>query len=104
METAVVKQASGRFAAECLPLQATQELIFMAAARAVTRLSDSDVPDPFVVDVPVRVTVEFFTSDMADKATRIPFTQRDGTRVSLSTQEMASAYNGFRAMVMLASS
>ena len=102
METAIVKQATSRYAAECLPPQVTQEMIFMSAARAVTRLQDGDVPDPFVADTPVRVTIEFFTSDMADRATRIPITQRDGTRVSLTTQEMASAYNGFRAMVMLA--
>ena len=102
METAVVKQATGRFAAECLTPEVSQELIFATAARAITRLTDGDVPDPFVLDTPVRVTIEFFTSDMADRATRIPFTQRDGTRVSLTTQEMASAYNGFRAMVMLA--
>lgn len=102
METAVVKQATGRYAAECLPPQVTQDLIFMSAARAVTRLQDGDVPDPFVLDMPVRVTVEFFTSDMADRASKIPFTQRDGTRVSLTTQEMASAYSGFRSMVMLA--
>ena len=102
METAIVKQANGRYAAECLPPQVTQELIFMSAARAVTRLQDGDVPDPFVLDTPVRVTVEFFTSDMADRASKIPFTQRDGTRVSLTTQEMASAYSGFRSMVTLA--
>jgi D-amino peptidase len=102
METAVVKQATGRFAAECLPPQVTQELIFTSAVRAVTRLLDGDVPDPFVLDAPMRVTVEFFTSDMADRASKIPFTQRDGTRVSLTTQEMASAYSGFRSMVMLA--
>ena len=103
METAVVKQATGRFAAECLAPQVTQEMIYMAAMRAVQRLLDNDIPDPFVLDTPVRVTVEFFTSDMADRATRIPFTQRDGRCVSLSVQEMASAYNGFRSMVMLAS-
>ena len=102
METAVVKQATGRFAAECLAPEVTQELIFTAAARAVNRLAEGDVPDPFVLDTPVRVTIEFFTSDMADRATRIPFTQRDGTRVTFTAQEMASAYNGFRAMVMLA--
>jgi D-amino peptidase len=102
METTVVKQATGRYAAECLPPQVTQEMIFMSAARAVTRLQDGDVPDPFVIDLPVRVTVEFFTSDMADRASKIPFTQRDGTRVSLTTQEMASAYGGFRSMVTLA--
>ena len=102
METAMVKQATGRYAAECLPPQVTQEVIFMSAARAVTRLQDGDVPDPFVLDIPVRVTVEFFTSDMADRASRIPFTQRDGTRITLTTQEMASAYSGFRSMVTMA--
>lgn len=102
METAVVKQATGRYAAECLPPQVAQELIFMSAARAVTRLGDGDTPDPFVLDPPIRLTVEFFKSDMADRASKIPFTQRDGTRVSLTTQEMASAYSGFRSMVSLA--
>lgn len=102
-ETAVVKQASGRFAAECLPPQVTEELICISAERAVERLSQGDGPDPFVLDTPINVTVEFFTSDMADRATRIPFTRREGTRVSFTAQEMESAYNGFRAMVMLAS-
>jgi D-amino peptidase len=101
MEIAVVKQATGRFAAECLALQVTQEMIFLSAGRAVGRLEERDVPDPFVLDSPIRVTVEFFTSDMADKASNIPFMQREGTRVSFSTQDMVSAYNGFRSMVML---
>ena len=102
METAVVKQATGRFAAECLAPEVTQELICSCAARAVTRLVAGDAPEPFVLDTPVRVTVEFFTSDMADRASKIPFTDREGTRVSLSTPEMASAYSGFRSMVTLA--
>jgi len=102
VETAIVKQASSRFAAECLAPQVTQETICLSAERAVQRLAEGSAPDPFVVDTPVTVTVEFFTSDMADKATRIPFTKREGTCVSLTAPEMASAYNGFRAMVMLA--
>jgi len=102
METAIVKQATGRYAAECLPPQVTQDLIFMSAARAVTRLQDGDVPEAFVLDTPIRLTVEFFTSDMADRASKIPFTQRDGTRITLTTQEMASAYSGFRSLVTLA--
>src|SRR5215207_4000675 len=102
LETAVVKQASGRFAAECLAPQVTQEIIRLSAARAVERLAGGDMPDPFVLDTPITVTVEFFSSDMADRATRVPFTKRAGTRVSLTVPEMVSAYNGFRAMVMLA--
>jgi D-amino peptidase len=103
MEVAVVKQAMGRFAAECLSPIMTKQLIFTSASRAVERLMEGDVPDSFVLDTPVRVTVEFFTSDMADKASRMPYTQRDGTRVSFSAEEMVSAYSGFRAMVGLAS-
>jgi D-aminopeptidase len=102
IEMAVVKQATSRFAADCLAPAASQELICVTAMRAIERLTESDIPDPFVLDTPVRVTVEFFTSDMADRATRIPFTERDGTRVSLIVQDMAAAYSGFRAMVMLA--
>ncbi|RPI95915.1 MAG: hypothetical protein EHM40_02235 [Chloroflexi bacterium] len=91
VETAIVKQASGRFAAECLPPQVTQETICLSAQRAVERLAEGDTPDPFVLDTPITVTVEFFSSDMADRATRIPFTKRAGTRVSFSAQEMVSA-------------
>lgn len=103
VEAAVVKQASSRFAAECFSPQVTQEIICLSAERAVERLAQGDIPEPFVLDPPITVTVEFFTSDMADRATRIPFTKREGTRVSLTAQEIVSAYSGFRAMVMLAS-
>ena len=88
VETAVVKQASGRFAAECLPPQVSQEMISLSAERAVERLTEGDAPEPFVLDMPITVTVEFFSSDMADRATRIPFTKREGTRVSLTMPEM----------------
>ena len=102
VETAVVKQATSRFAAECLAPQVAHETICLRAEHAVERLARGDVPNPFVLDAPITVTVEFFTSDMADRATRIPSTTRAGTHVSLTVQEMASAYNGFRSMVMLA--
>src|SRR5688572_28888091 len=76
IEKAVVKQATGRFAAECLTPQALQELIRLAADRAVGRLAEGGGPDPFLLDAPIRVAIEFFTSDMADRATRLPFTER----------------------------
>jgi len=104
LETTVVKQATGRFAAECLTPSVTQEMIAQNASRAVERLLNGDVPEPFILDTPVRVTVEFFTSDMADKASKMPFTQREETKVSFSAEEMASAYSGFRSLVMLATS
>src|SRR5215211_3816530 len=41
VETAIVKQASGRFSAECLAPQVSQELIYQAACRAVQRLAEA---------------------------------------------------------------
>ena len=102
IETAVVKQANGRFAAECLPPEVTQELIYAAANQAVERMADDDLPEPFVLDTPIRVTVEFFSSDMADRAAIIPFTERADTRVSFTAPEMTLAYSAFRSMVMQA--
>ncbi len=102
LETAIVKQATGRFAAECLAPQVSQELIYAAASRAVERLAEGDIPDPFVLDTPIRVTVEFFASDMADRASKIPYTERDGTRVTFVAKEMETAYTAFRSMVTMA--
>ena len=72
-----------------------------AALRAVERLSEGDVNDPFVLDTPIRVTVEFFTSDMADRAALLPHTQREGRRVTFSANEMDTAYVAFRSMVTM---
>ncbi len=102
VEMAVVKQASGRYAAECLAPPVAHELIYEAACRAVERLSDGDAADPLVLDVPIRVAVEFFTSDMADRAALLPYTEREATRVTFPAKEMEAAYRAFRSMVSLA--
>jgi D-amino peptidase len=103
VEASIVKQASGRYAAECLSPDVTRDMICLSAQRAVERLTEGDVPDPFVLELPIKVAIEFFTSDMADRASLVPFTKREGTRVSFTAQEMDVVYRGFRAMVTLAS-
>jgi D-amino peptidase len=55
VETAVIKQASGRFAAECLSPEVTRDMICASAERAVERLAAGDMPDPFVLDMPITV-------------------------------------------------
>ena len=102
IETAVVKQASGRYAAECLPPQVSQGLIYQSALRAVGRLAAGDIADPFILDTPVRVTVEFFTSDMADRASLLPYTEREGRCVTFTAKKMETAYRAFRSMVTMA--
>jgi D-amino peptidase len=103
MQTAVVKQATGRYSAECLAPEATQKLISNAARLAASDLIRGRAPEPFIVDTPVLVTVEFRSSDMADRAMRMPGTQRDGTRVSVEMPDMNAAYSAFRTIVGLAS-
>ena len=104
VETVVVKHATGRYSAECLPPTVTQGMIQKAAAKAVARLVKRKAPEPFVLEEPILLSVEFFNSAMADHAMRMPGAERDGTCVSLSLPDMVTAYNAFRAMVALASS
>jgi D-amino peptidase len=102
LETAVVKQASGRFAAQCLAPSTAQALIQGAAKRAVERLGQHDSPRPFVLSPPVKVTVELFRSEMADQAALLPGAVRDGLKLSVVSADMLQAYAAFRALVQLA--
>jgi D-amino peptidase len=103
VETAVVKQATGRYAAECLVPEVAHKLISNAARLSISNLSRGKAPEPFIVDTPVLVTVEFRSSDMADRALCMPGTQRDGTRISIEMPDMNAAYSAFCTIVGLAS-
>jgi D-amino peptidase len=103
IETAVVKQASGRMAAECLPPEVSQKRIYEAAKRAMARLEAGQVPQPLSLPTPVKVTIELVTSDMADRAAIVPGARRlEGKRVELTADDAPSAYRAFRAAVSLA--
>ena len=103
LETVIVKRATGRYAAECLPPKVTQAMIQKAAAQAVNRLARRKAPEPFLLDEPISLSVEFQTSAMADYAMLVPGAERDGTCVTLSLPDMVTAYHTFRAVVALAS-
>jgi D-amino peptidase len=102
LEIAVVKHATGRYAAECLPPKVTQGMIQKAAAQAVARLARGKAPAPFMLEEPVSLSVEFNNSAMADHAMRMPGAERDGACISLSLPDMLTAYNAFRGIVALA--
>ncbi len=101
LETAVVKQASGRQSAECLSLQASTKLIEGAAGRGVERLASKTAPQPFVVAMPAKIAVQLMTSDMADRAMLMPGVSREDLCLSFMAQDMPSAYAAFRALVLL---
>lgn len=105
IETAVVKRATGRLSAECLPPEVTGRLIQEAAVRAVRRLEIGEAPAAFRPAPPITVTIEFIRSEMADAAAIMPGAQRsEGKRVEYTAADMPEAYRAFRALVGLASS
>ncbi len=102
VETAVVKQTSGRFAAELLPPAVTAKLIRETAARAVRRYQSGSASAPFKLSLPVTVTVEFIYSNMADMAAILPGAVRlDARKVAYTAADMPTAYRAFRTMVSL---
>jgi D-amino peptidase len=105
IETVVVKRATGRMAANCLPPTKAQEMIRQAARRAVQRLEQGQAVPPFKLPSPINMIVELFSGEMADKATLLPGAKRlDGRRVELVAGSMPEAYWGFRAAVTMARS
>jgi len=102
IEIAVVKQASSRFAAECLPPSVSQAKIEEIAKRAVTRLKNGQAPAPFLLQTPLHMVIEFMTSEMADAASLFPGAQRTGRQIEYRAVDMPSLYNVFRCLVSLA--
>jgi D-amino peptidase len=102
IEIVVVKQASSRMAAECLPPSVAQAKIEETAKRAVIRLADGRAPAPLHLQAPLHMAVDFMTSEMADAASLLPGSQRAGRRVEYSAADMPALYNAFRCLVALA--
>ena len=103
VQTAVVKTASGRWAAECLPLEASEDLIEETAEKAVHEFIKGRGPQPLKVKTPVEFIVELAASQMADNAALLPGVERlDGRRLRYIAEDMPAAYLAFRALVGLA--
>lgn len=97
IETAVVKTASRRYAAECLPPAQSQALIEAAAKTAVEQFARGTSPQPLRMDTPVRVRIEFDHPTQADNAEMIPGVHRiDGRTIAFTSPDMPTAFRAFR--------
>jgi D-amino peptidase len=100
LETVVVKHATGYFSAECLSPKVTLPMIRKVARKAVLHLSEMTAPKPFIVERPVKVTIEFHQPESADRAMRLPGAMRlDGLQIEFVVSDMLAAHAGFRAAV-----
>ncbi len=102
-DVCVVKQATGRMAAECLPPAVAQERIRAASRRAVERLAAGQGPAPLRVALPVKLEIELVSSDMADRVAILPGAARaQGKRVQFVADDVLTAYRLFRSAAALA--
>jgi D-amino peptidase len=106
IDTAVVKWASSRMAAECLSTEEAQQKIQRAAFQAVSRLIatiDSEVVIRYLsLEPPITMAIDFVQSEMADKAALLPGSVRKGRRIEYQTDDMVKLYQAFRAALMIA--
>ena len=103
IETAQVKKAMSRMSAECLPPAQTAKLIEEVAKRALINLKSKKAPKPFKISKPIKMTVEFEQSDMADRAALMPHAKRTiDRRVEYLADDMITIYLAFRTMLALA--
>jgi len=103
IQTAIVKNATGRMSAELLPPAITHGLIYTSAKNAAKRLSKNQAPKPFIVETPVTLEVEFVQSEMADRAMVMPGASRNNDRcIRYVAPDMITVYCAFRALLALA--
>ncbi len=103
IETAVVKVACGRMAADCLPPEVAQQTIYKAARQAAGRLLGDRAPRPLRLERPVTVAIEWVASEMADRVMALPGARRlEGKRVQFTADDVPAAYRVMRAAVAVA--
>lgn len=99
VETVIVKEAVGRFAAKSLAPTVACERIRAGAAAALTRRHPV-----FTFRSPVRLEVDFAGSQMADMAELVPGSRRTGPRtVEYTGDDYRQVFRAWRAMYNLAS-
>lgn len=100
VETVVVKQGIGAYAAHCLHPATCRRMIRKSAAGALSRLERFL---PLSVEGPILVEMRFTTVAGADQALRMPGTERvDGLTVRWQAGDALEAYRAIVAMTTLA--
>lgn len=101
LETAVVKEAVGRYAAKSLTPEKAQKLI---QEKTKTALGKRDKIKPFILEPPYRFELEYLFSYMADQAELIPRVERTGGRsIRFETDNYIEGFKLFRVLVALGS-
>jgi D-amino peptidase len=102
IETAVVKTASARMSAECLPPEDTEQVIYSTAYKAVQKFHSGKSASPFIPHPPLTMKVELANTELADRSALLPgATRLDGRTFSLKADSMVDLYHSFQGLVQL---
>ena len=103
ISTVVIKKATSRQSAECLPPAQSHTLIHEGAGHAIRRFLAGKYPLPLKVETPITLTIRYKDTMMADNASACPGSFRlDSFTIKFTYQDMPTAYRGFIAAVDLA--
>ncbi len=98
---AVVKRATGRWAADCVSLEESLRMIRQCAEQAVRESANHE---PLSPPQPCLVEMDLMLTDMADRAEAIPGVAREGGRtISFESEDMVQAFDVFRTVINAAS-
>lgn len=101
VEVVQVKEALSRTTANCLPPNTTDGLLREGTRRALAGL---DRQVPLKVGTPVRLEIDFLTSQMADLAEVYPGADRSGRTIAVQGESMLDAFRAFLVVLNLARS
>lgn len=100
LETAVVKEGIGRYAAKCLTPANACEVIQQKAEMALKNRAQAK---PFKLQPPYRFELTYLRSSMADAAELIPQVKRAGPRtITYEIEDYIAGYKLFRALISMA--
>lgn len=103
VESVAVKQANGRFSAVCLPPEKTHLLIASGVEKAVRDFAVGKGTKPLKTSQPVKISVDFRNTSLADSAARLEGCVRtNGRRIDLSEENILKAFIKFRELLNLA--
>lgn len=103
IQSVVVKQANGRFSADCLHPKEAQNLIREGARLAIQAYQNGGGSQAFKVKQPIQGKVELKSTELADRAQIVPGVQRISAReIVFQCEDMPTAYRTFRTVVSLA--
>lgn len=98
---AVVKIAKGRWAADCLSLEESRNLIRECARKAVAHAGSLK---PLAPPSPCAVEIDLITSEMADRAEAVPgVTREGGLTVRYESENILGAFDCFKTVMNVAS-